>query len=176
VLAPLFAVAEVEGRQQINFQVPWSQPAPATAEVVVQTAGMNPARARVNVLAAQPGLFTPDGVRASAQHGDFRLVTATDPLERGDVVVLYGTGFGAVNDPPETGQATPSSPLSHTLAPVTMTIGGILATVQFSGLAPGLVGCYQLNVVVPMDTPSGEPPVVVTVDGVASQPVTLPVR
>jgi uncharacterized protein (TIGR03437 family) len=36
-----------------------------------------------------------------------------------------------------------------------VTIGGRAATVVFSGLAPGLVGLWQLNVQVPTDAPSG---------------------
>jgi uncharacterized protein (TIGR03437 family) len=36
-----------------------------------------------------------------------------------------------------------------------VTIGGVPAKVLFSGLAPGYFGLYQVNVLVPADTPSG---------------------
>jgi uncharacterized protein (TIGR03437 family) len=48
--------------------------------------------------------------------------------------------------------------------------------VIFSGLAPRYVGLYQINVWVPADAPVGRQQVVVTVDGAASKPVSLPVQ
>ena len=47
-----------------------------------------------------------------------------------------------------------------------MTIGGTNATVQYAGLAPGLVGVYQFNVVVPANLPTGDLPVQFTLNGV----------
>lgn len=88
---------------------------------------------------------------------------------------LYGTGFGAVDNPPEAGKAATVSPLSRTAAVPAVSIGGRDSEVLFSGLAPGLAGVYQINVRVPADAPSGEPDVVVTM-GRSSRPVRLPVR
>ncbi len=175
--APLFAVVNVSGREQINFQVPWALAGASSADLVVQTAGVGASTARVSVLAVQPGLFTPDGARAAAQHAaDFRLVDGNNPAAKGEIVIFYGTGFGAVENQPETGAAAPVSPLSRTLAPVAVTIGGRTAEVFFSGLAPGLAGVYQLNVRVPADVPAGELAVIATVSGVVSPAVSLPVR
>jgi uncharacterized protein (TIGR03437 family) len=58
-----------------------------------------------------------------------------------------------------------------------VTIGGIAATpVLYSGLAPGLVGLYQINVQVPANAPLGDAvPVFVSVNGVASNTVTVAV-
>jgi uncharacterized protein (TIGR03437 family) len=64
-----------------------------------------------------------------------------------------------------------------TANPVTVTIGGLDAAVQFAGLAPGFAGLYQLNVVVPGGVAAGDAvPVVVSVAGQASPPVTLAVQ
>jgi len=61
--------------------------------------------------------------------------------------------------------------------PVTVTIGGVDAAVLFAGLAPGFAGLYQLNVVVPGGVSAGDAvPVVVSVAGQASPPVTLAVQ
>ena len=59
-----------------------------------------------------------------------------------------------------------------------MTIGGVAATnLIYSGLAPGLVGLYQLNVQVPAGVAAGDAvEVVVTVGGNASNPVTIAVK
>jgi uncharacterized protein (TIGR03437 family) len=52
-------------------------------------------------------------------------------------------------------------------------MGGALATIDFIGIPPGLVGVTQINVQVPNGLPSGAQPVVVTVGGVASAPATI---
>ena len=44
---------------------------------------------------------------------------------------------------------SPSSPLATTLLPATVTLGGVPLSVEFSGLTPGAVGVYQINVAVP---------------------------
>jgi len=48
------------------------------------------------------------------------------------VIVLYCSGLGAVNPPVVAGAQAPSSPLSNTVNPVTVTIGGIQAQVEFA--------------------------------------------
>jgi uncharacterized protein (TIGR03437 family) len=56
---------------------------------------------------------------------------------------------------------------------VGVTVGGVSAPIQFSGVAPGLVGVVQINFQVPSGAPLGAQQVVVTVGNVASPPVTL---
>jgi uncharacterized protein (TIGR03437 family) len=90
---------------------------------------------------------------------------ATVPAHPGDVILLYGTGFGPTS--PATPIGTTFSTANLTASPVTVTIGGVPATVQFAGLvAPGE---YQFNVVVP-SVPAGDNLVVLTVGGSSSQP------
>ena len=48
--------------------------------------------------------------------------------------------------------------------------------VSFSGLAPGYIGLYQLNVALPEGVPSGTPDLTVEINGVTSNTVTLDVR
>ncbi len=59
-----------------------------------------------------------------------------------------------------------------------MTIGGVPApVVSFSGLAPNLVGVYQVNVQVPAGvTPGDTVPLVITQAGVDSNTVTVAIR
>ena len=53
---------------------------------------------------------------------------------------------------------------------VSVEVNGVDATVLYSGSAPGLVaGVMQINVEIPPGTPSGNVPVTVLVNGVASQ-------
>jgi uncharacterized protein (TIGR03437 family) len=55
-------------------------------------------------------------------------------------------------------------------------IGGVQATVLFSGLTPGYVGLYQVNAQVPAGASAGNSvPVAVTTGGASSNTVTLAV-
>ncbi len=76
-------------------------------------------------------------------------MTSSHPAQRGQVVQLFGSGLGPVNNQPASGDPPPSSPLATTKTPVRVTIGGQDATVSFNGLAPGFAGLYQVNAVVP---------------------------
>jgi uncharacterized protein (TIGR03437 family) len=71
------------------------------------------------------------------------------------VVSVYVTGLGAVSPAVAAGAVTPSSPLSNLTGGAGAFVGGVPATVLFSGLAPGLVGVYQINLQIPMTAPSG---------------------
>jgi len=73
------------------------------------------------------------------------------PAKPGEFLSIYCTGLGDVNNQPVLGSASPSNPLASTLATPVVTIGGQTAQVLFSGLAPGFVGLYQVNVKVRME-------------------------
>ncbi|HSB18003.1 MAG TPA: SBBP repeat-containing protein [Bryobacteraceae bacterium] len=154
--APLLAVADVNGRQQINFQVPYEIDGLSSADVVVKQNG-NWAMVTVRFDMSPPGVFQWDGGYGAIQHAaDYSLVTPSNPAVRGEVVIVYATGLGPVEPMPETGLAVPVSPLSETVEQPTVTIGGQPAEVLFSGLAPGFAGLYQLNVRIPPDAPEGD--------------------
>ncbi len=100
----------------------------------------------------------------------------TNPATAGSFVLIYCTGLGAVNNQPPTGSLGLSDPLSWSAIP-TVTIGGVTANVQFSGLAPGFVGLYQVNAQVPAGSATGPAvPVVISVGGAESNTVTMPVQ
>jgi uncharacterized protein (TIGR03437 family) len=82
------------------------------------------------------------------------------PAKRGDTVTIYALGLGATNPTVADGAASPSSPLASTPLPTVIIGGGFTGTasdgtVIFSGLAPGFVGLYQINVTIPQDAPLG---------------------
>ena len=96
---------------------------------------------------------------------------------RGAYVSIFCTGLGAVTNQPATGAASPAVPLAFTVATPTVTIGGVVAGVSYSGLAPGLVGLYQVNAQVPADvSPGSAVPVFISIGGVQSNTVTIAVQ
>ena len=74
------------------------------------------------------------------------------------------------------GQPSPASPLPQTTTTPTVTIGGVNAPVGFSGLAPGIVGLYQVNVTLPASVPSGNQPIVLSIGGQSTAAAILPVK
>lgn len=72
------------------------------------------------------------------------------------------------------GAAAQTSPLSVTSTTPTVTIGGVVAQVSFSGLAPGSVGLYQVNAPVPLGAPTGDAvPITLTMGGATSNAVSI---
>ncbi len=175
--APLFAVANVNGQEQINLQVPYEVAGQSTASIVVSNNGVASDPVQVNLLVAHPGIFTVDGIAGAILHGaDFQLATSSNPAAKGEVVVIYATGLGPVSPTPATGMGASASPLSVTASTPSVTVGGLSATVAFSGLAPGFVGLYQVNVAVPSAAASGSVDVVIQIAGQASKAVKLAVQ
>jgi uncharacterized protein (TIGR03437 family) len=90
---------------------------------------------------------------------------------------MYAAGLGLVNPPVEAGTAAPATVLTKALNDVTVTIGDKQAAVLFAGLTPGFTGLYQVNATVPEGVTAGDQvPVVLTVAGRSSPPVTIAVR
>ena len=179
VPAPLLAVANVNGQEQINYQVPSSSRGRA---MVINNNGARSLPILPSVVYGSPGVFAVEGGLAAIQHSsDFRLVTANNPAARSEIIVIYATGLGVVDPDPGDGNPAAASPLSVTRIQPAVTIGGKAAEVLFSGLAPGFVGLNQVNVRVPESTPSGSVNLVISVSlpsqsTFASKPVTLFVR
>jgi uncharacterized protein (TIGR03437 family) len=127
---------------------------------------------------ALPALFALGyGVgQAAALNQDFTPNSTSNPASKGSVVMLYGTGGGVFSAVLPDGQIAASPiPLA---APLSATIAGIPAVVEYAGSAPGLVaGVFQVNLQIPESAPSGFVPVILAIQGVSSQPaVTIAVH
>ena len=78
---------------------------------------------------------------------------------------------------PATGDPASGAPLSLTETMPTVNIGGVAAVLQYSGLAPGYVGLYQVNALVPMTvSPGNAVPVTISVENSTSNTVTIAVQ
>lgn len=166
---------------QINVQVPWELAGQSQVQLKVSNGLYSSARLTVPLNEVSPAFFEyPDAGSGrqliAALNQGFQLVTGAAPAARGEVVQMYANGLGPVDNQPATGEAAPSSPLASCRIAAQVTIGGRTATVLFAGLAPGFVGLYQVNALVPADAPTGIQPVVITMNGVASKTASLPVR
>jgi len=182
VAAPLFAVVRSNGQAQINLLLPYRN-APAqtatTTDLVVTTNGSANAPVAVPLQEAQPGVFTlpPSGEAAVVRSADNTVISADNPALKGEVITIFLTGLGAVDNPPPAGFPAPSAePFARTVALPTVDIGGASAELFFSGLTPGLVGLYQINARVPQLAPSGAARLTVTQAGASSRPVLLQVE
>jgi uncharacterized protein (TIGR03437 family) len=113
---------------------------------------------------------------AIAQDQTYHLITAAHPAVRGQYIIIYANGLGAVSNTPPSGETTPSTPFARSQVMPAVTIGNVTAPVLFSGLTPGSIGLYQIDVTVPQDAPIGLQPVVITQGGVSSQSANLPVQ
>jgi beta-glucosidase len=167
---------------QVIVQAPWELTGQAQAAVTAAIGGQTSAAQDVPVVTFSPGIFSMNGQGmgqgAIVDAFTYQLIDANGPAAAGvSYVQIYCTGLGAVTNQPATGAPALSAPLSSTLAKPAVTIGGVNAEVQFSGLAPGEVGVYVINVQVPATAPAGDAlAVVITIGGAMSNTVTMAVR
>ena len=179
--AHLFSVAFANGQDQISFQVPWeTDTGPGAVFVEVFDYGASVGSQQVDSFTEDPGIFGYQrfgNVYAVAAHGsDFKLVSPDNPAQRDEIVVLYTTGLGPVDQFIPDGLGAPSNPPAHTKDPFQVVLAGENVPVLFSGLAPGFVGLYQLNVQLPDDLPAGDLTLQILSDFANSQKVLLSVE
>lgn len=158
---------------QINYQTPSTLEPGAISRVQVIRTGRIVAGGTLLAAPAAVGLF-------GVLNQDGTLNSPSNPAARGAVVQIYATGQGAVRNAPPDGAPAPSSPLAETPARPLVTIGTSSerdVVPEFSGLAPGFVGVWQINARVPDATvPSPRVPVVVRYSGSAGNVVYIAVR
>ena len=174
--APVYRILNLNGQEQLSVQAPFSLLGKNSVSVVVSTAVGTSAAVSVPVSAAQPGIFVLDGSSNGGTHANGSIVTAASPAAAREIVILYLTGLGSVNNQPAAGQPASSTTLSPTILPPQVFIGGFNAAVSFSGLTPGFIGLYQINVEIPVGVPAGVVDVNVRSNEVTSNTVKLPVR
>jgi len=174
VKAPFYFVSPL----QINVQVPF-EVAAGPQPVVVTTAGGASTAFTVTVAAAAPSIFIVDtnGTGAIVKNTDFSLITSSNPVKAGDVIVIYNTGLGQTTPAVQTGGLVvpPSSTTFNNTGTVTVTIGGQNAPVAYSIASPGFAGLYQTAVTVPAGV-SGSAAVVLSSGTTKSNSVNIAVQ
>ncbi len=173
IAAPLFFVSN----GQINAQAPFDLPAGFRVSIQVRRGNTVSAVRTANVAAVSPGIFivdTASSAGAVLHASDFSLVSSSSPARPGEFLLIYCTGLGPLRIPVRSGERAPSvPPLAETINLPAVSIAGLPANVTYSGLAPGFVGLYQINVQAPAGLPAGIQPVQITTLGVASNTATI---
>jgi uncharacterized protein (TIGR03437 family) len=141
---------------QINAQIPYEvSPGPAT--VILSVGGNVLPPVTLAIQAPAPGLFLLNQNRALIQNQNGVINAPDQPAPPGSIVTAYLTGQGALDLPIPTGSAAPQDPRIGAVATVSATVGGQNTEVTFAGMAPGLVGVFQLNLRIPALTPGDYP-------------------
>lgn len=157
VAAPLYFTSA----GQINFQVPYETQA-GTAVIRVDRGGQTGNLISAPVAAAAPRILM-FGEWGVALHQDNflsvpeRLVAQgvpARPAKAGDVLTIYGIGFGQTTPAVRTGEGAPGGPLALVTPQPVVHFAWTEASSRpvapsFAGLSPGFVGLYQINVAVP---------------------------
>jgi uncharacterized protein (TIGR03437 family) len=164
---------------QINAVAP-IVPAGSVSVTVINANGTSQA-VMAQVQAEQPAFFLWPGTYAVATHLDYSLAVkngtfpgaTTVPAKPGDVIILWGTGFGPTSPAAPLGDETPSGTTYNTANAVSVTIGTKQAMVYGAALASGFAGLYQVAIQIPASLANGDYPVVATVSGALSPSTTL---
>ncbi len=159
---------------QDNIILPQALPTSGSVDLqaIQASTGQILGGAEIELAAASPGLFAYSGgagplVAVNLQ--DSTLNSTAHPVVRGQYVILYGTGVGPVANPPADGTAASGQPASDFPQVLIASSGSttsstgtttplpafIPATVNYSGLAPGFAGLWQINVQIPLEAQSG---------------------
>lgn len=163
---------------QINAQVP-STVLTGEQPVVVSANGIASQLYSIQVNAQQPGLLAPlafavNGLAYAAavfpDNATFVLPQGAvagipaRPAQAGDIITLYGVGFGRVVPDTPAGQIVQQT--NGLASDFHLFIGGTEAIVNYAGLAPNTIGLYQFNVVMPNIPANNAAPLTITLNGV----------
>jgi uncharacterized protein (TIGR03437 family) len=174
---------------QINAQVPTlvREGSPAPVRVILNPGRPNEIRstpAMVQVEPYSPALFTFNGRSVAGLNATANNQILADPsviaggvsASPGDIVVLFGTGFGVTEPVYREGEFA-AAPLRD---PITVTIGGVTlsaADVLYAGTSSEAPGFYQFNLRVPASATTGDLPVSIRIGSSTTQSgATIPVR
>jgi uncharacterized protein (TIGR03437 family) len=163
---------------QINAVAP-NLEAGAAQVIVTNSSGVS-SPANTVVQTARPAFFQ-WGNYAVATRQDYSLAVksgtfpgaTTTPAKPGDVIILWGTGFGPTSPAAPVGAEVPSTTTYNTANTVSVTVGGKTATVYGAALAPGYAGLFQVAIQIPASLSNGDYPVIATVSGAQSPSATL---
>ncbi len=174
-ILPLLFVSPQQINAQINSDLP-----DGDYTLTVRWTGKPDVTGKFRISRDAPGLFSraagPQQAYALALHPDGSLVTPDAPAQRGEMVSVYGTGFGPYDRKIIDGFALPGTLSPMLMDPVEVNAAGQSIQPDWSGGATGYVGMVVTRFQVPDSTPSANVELRVKVNGKASNIVLLPVQ
>ncbi len=177
--SPAPVISTVRG--QVNTIVPYAVAGHETTVVRVRYLGVDTAPLTAPVAASAPAIFTVGSVGRGAgavQNQDFTLNTPENPAARGSVLQIYATGEGQTNPTGLDGHLATGT-LAKPVLPVKVFVGGLEASIDYAGAAPGLVaGLIQINAKVPLEAATGSAiPITISIGDKSSPPgVTVAIQ
>ena len=116
----------------------------------------------LNLQLAAPAIFLSGtagpltGIPVVVKASNQQLVTPSNPVHGGDDLVIYAAGLGATSPLIEAGNPAPASPPALVTIAPDVRLGGVPLAVSYAGLAPGMIGVYQINVRAPDHVAGGD--------------------
>jgi uncharacterized protein (TIGR03437 family) len=147
----------------VAFQLPFETPHQSTLEVLADT-GSPFVQGVIDLVL---GTFRPYQLGSAINENFTSLITQSNPANPGDVVNFYVTGMGAVTTAVTDAVPAPASPLPLLASPITVSYKTTPLKIYYAGLAPGLIGIYQVTVETPTQVPQppdGSGPTVILLD------------
>ncbi len=164
----------------VSAVVPWEVAGQKSTSMTVEYNGAASAPVNLAVAEAGPAFFTACSCgfgQIAALNPDGSYNSADNPAPAGSTLVMYWTGGGLLNPAAGTGDIIQG--LLYPSVTPTVSIGGVLAKLDYWGAAPTFVaGLMQLNVTIPAGVASGPAvPLVLTTGDFSSRPgVTIAVK
>jgi uncharacterized protein (TIGR03437 family) len=173
---------------QINAVVPFEVAGQTSVDVVVTHDDVAAPTVTVPLAATAPAIFTAAGTgkgQGAIQNATSPIAAtpnnAANPAAPGSIIAIYATGGGLLSQTVEDGSILISviQPASGPQAPLSLTIGGQPAKINYAGAAPfEVAGMLQINAVVPQGIGSGAQPVVLKIgaNDNSAQQVTVAIQ
>ena len=175
MLMPLFYVSP----EQINAQLPF-ETGEGPQALTVSVPGKADLTVDFTVARNAPGLFSTavgDTSYVLATREDGSPVTPDSPAAKGEIITLFGTGFGPYVGTAPDGFALPADPNFMLVDPVSLVVGDAEVPTSYAGAAAQKVGVNALSFTVGDSLPDGtNVPVKVRINGHESNTAILPLK
>jgi uncharacterized protein (TIGR03437 family) len=169
-LFPLFFVSP----GQINIEIP-PDLALGGQVLTISSTGQPDIQLPFTALRNAPGLFEQDGI-ALVFHQDGSPVSTDSPAHRGELLSLYGTGFGPTNRPRPLGFPIPDSPPFLLVDPISVLVADASVASESASAAAGRSGVDIVQFRVDGTVASGVVPLHIQINGADSNEVKIPIE
>lgn len=147
--------------RRLSAQLPADSSTEQLMPIVVRAGSALSVPIRVGLVPAQPGVASNADGRVVAFDENVLEINAANKAKRGTLIYVLVAGMGATSPAVPAGSVSPGEPFAVVNALPQVTVGGTPAEVRNAGLSPGLIGVYQVEIVLAEDTPAGDQQLVI---------------